>query len=516
MSDRPLVPAPPVGQRTKGLNHLNTRLRRGTWAQRDFLSRCAIFFGLSPRRLEELERAGRLVELSSHASLYRSGEPVRDAWLLCSGSVVRFQPLEDGGRRAIEVVQGPQLLNLGETFSATHYRSSCESSSRCILVAIDMRVLRPMISAEPALSASIIEALARRLSATETDSRGHHRSTTGAQRILDYLLEQAGEPGRLAGESTVTLNATKKVIASQVGLTPEAFSRSLRQLIDQGVLVVDKRNFHIQHAALLDTGLGDAGHRLSFARKTRRTATDMRNGLPPGALINLCGRLRFLSQQLAIASARLVWEIAPADARIRLRQFDGEFERTLARLRKLPLEAALEEPLAAVLSTWPAYRQALLSTAATAQDRLKLFRLSEAVLNVADHLTSVAAQCAGTPDARYVNVAGRNRMLSQRIGKLFLFRELVDTQEEIDDQISASIVEFDANLDELRQGSRRLPELIAQLDEVAQQWERFSAALAPDPSRMNRNRHARLLLAEGDRLLRYVDTAVKLYERLTK
>lgn len=495
---------------------MNTRLRRGTWAQRDFLSRCALFFGLAPERLDELERAGRLLELASHATLYRAGEPVREAWLLCSGSVVRFLPLEGDNRKVIEVAQAPQLLNLGETFSATHYLSSCESSTRCIVVAIDLRVLRAMMAAEPALSANLIETLARRQVAIETDSRGHHRSTTGAQRILDYLLGQAGDRKALAGETTVTLKASKKVIASQVGLTPEAFSRSLRQLIDQGVLMVDKRNFHIQHAALLDTGLGDSAHRLKFARKSRRNAANASGQPAPGALINLCGRLRFLSQRLAIAWARLAWSISPGDAGISLRQFDTEFERMLTRLRGLSLEAALHEPLAAVLQAWPAYRQALFAGGDSAADSASLLRQSEALLEAADRLTGMAERCAGTPDARYVNVAGRNRMLSQRIGKLYLFRELVDARGWIDEQIGASIAEFEANLDELRHGGRRLPELVAQLDEVGQQWAKFRRALEPDPSHMNRTRHARLLLAEGDRLLRYVDTTVKLYERLSK
>lgn len=444
--------------------------------------------------------------------LYRSGEPVREALLLCAGSVVRVRMLGEDSQKVIEVVQTPQLLNLGETFGAAQYQSSCETLSRCIVVAIALPALRALIAAEPAFSLALIDALARRQATVETDSRTHHRSTTGAQRILDYLLEQAGERAGLAGETTVTLKASKKVIASHIGLTPEAFSRSLRQLVDQGALVVEKRNFHLQHAALLDTGPGDSHHRLRFARKSR--GARQADSLTPGGLVNLCGRLRVLSQRMALAWARQAWALAPAEAATRLRQCDNEFGRTLVRLGAVPepLRTALQQ----VEQHWPAYRAALRVEDLTPACAQAVLQRSEDVLAAADQLTRAAALHAGTRAAHCVNVAGRNRMLSQRIAKLFLFRELVAQRTPVEAQLDDAIAEFEANLGELGQNHDRLPELSAQLGEVGEQWQRFRRALAPDPSRGGRQQHARLLLAEGERLLRFVDTTVKLYERLAK
>ena len=45
--------------------------------------------------------------------------------------------------------------------------------------------------------------------------------------------------------------------------------------------------------------------------------------------------------------------------------------------------------------------------------------------------------------------------------------------------------------------------------------KRFLRALAPDVMRVQRAQHVRAVVGEADRLLRHVDTAVKLYERLT-
>ena len=149
------------------------------------------------------------------------------------------------------------------------------------------------------------------------------------------------------------------------------------------------------------------------------------------------------------------------------------------------------------------------------QGGARINALSEQMLEAADALTLVATRLAGIPEAHYVNMAGRNRMLSQRIVKLFLFQDLADCAEAAQAQIDVSAAAFDANLDELRHSAGSLPQLVAQLEEVAQQWGRLKTAMVPSAQRLRRSQHLRLVVAKGGRLLRHVDTAVKLYERLT-
>ena len=180
----------------------------------------------------------------------------------------------------------------------------------------------------------------------------HHYGLTGAQRLLDYLLETAGERPGLAGETTVVLKASKKVIAARIGMTPESLSRNLRELSDSGVLVVDGRKIHIQNAALLDTVSGDTKRRLNFCRKRKINALNVATPLSAGALVNMCGRLRVLSQRMAIAWGMIVFVVAPHKALIKLRQLEKEFERNLARLDKLELATNLAEKLTRVKAVW--------------------------------------------------------------------------------------------------------------------------------------------------------------------
>ncbi|HNO62935.1 MAG TPA: Crp/Fnr family transcriptional regulator, partial [Thauera aminoaromatica] len=81
-------------------------------------------------------------------------------------------------------------------------------------------------------------------------------------------------------------------------------------------------------------------------------------------------------------------------------------------------------------------------------------------------------------------------------------------------QIAASCRAFEHNLQRLRENAGELPELVAQIDATAALWARFIAALDPAIRQPHRIGRVRAVLDEGERLLRYTNTLVKLFERL--
>lgn len=484
-------------------------------AQRELITAEPLFSGLPRTLVDELAAASRVLELPAQGVLYGADEPIREAFVLATGSAMREHVLPGGSTKVLEIAQAPRVLGLGELFGATHYRASCRVITHSIVAAIDIRRLRAVAEQDRKLSWRILQALARRQCAIEFDVTGHHSSSTGAQRILDYLLEQLGEEVGLAGETTLVFSASKKIIAARIGMTPESFSRSLRQLSDQGLVVVEGRKVHIQHAALLDTGIGDSSRRLRFARKARLKSEPPRMGITPGALVNLCGRFRVLSQRMAVAWAMLAAGVSAERAAVRLRALEVELERGLTRLGTLDLPASLEPHRHALTSAWPDFQAALAEEGAAPARAEWVLNASEALFEAADRLTRAAGQLFALPEVHYVNVAGRNRMLSQRIAKLFLLRDWVGEPEGIQGEITAAVEEFERNLQELSQDGRNLPELSAQLQEVGRQWQQFMSTLTPEISHTRPGQQIRAVVAEADRLLRHVDTAVKLYERLT-
>lgn len=481
-------------------------------AQRELLSDSQLLADLPTALIDELVAASRLVKLEANQNLYVAGDTVREAFILFNGSVQRSVSMPGGTTRVIQLVQQEQLLSPGEVFGARHYESSCTCIAAALLVAIDAHKLRELMHQSRELGCRIASLLAQRLCATEFDATGFHYGLTGAQRLLDYLLELAGDRAGLAGETTVVLKASKKVIAARIGMTPESLSRNLRELSERGVIVVEGRSVHIQNAALSDTVGGNTRQLVNFSRKRKGEFSGRK--ISSGALINLCGRLRLLSQRMALAWGAVVSGLAPARERARLHQLEKEFVRHLSRLEQLEVDGELRSGMAAIQDLWPDYREALNEEELAGAERV--FRLSEDMLAVADGLTIAATRLTGASEVSYVNQAGRNRMLLQRIAKLFLFRDWADLHERVAELSPPSCEEFESNLRELVVAGAQYPEVVAQLDVVDKQWRKFIRALCPDLAYAGRSKHARLVLIESEHLLRGVDTAVKLFERMSK
>lgn len=484
--------------------------------QRSLLSRIPLLADLPALQLNRLAGLARIVDFAAHDFLFRAGEPVGEAYLLVSGSVKRSTILPAATEKVIELVQTPQILSMGEVFAADSYASSGEAITPTTVIAIAARSLRSIVCHDRELSWRIIRALAQRQYAAEFDSTGYHYGLTGTQRVLDFLVGLAGQPLGLAGETTVTLKTSKKIIAARIGMTPESFSRSLRQLSESGMVVVEGRDVHIQNAALLDTEIGDHHQRLSFSRKPRSVGESPAQPLSPGSLINLCGRPRMLAQRLATNWALLGQNITPAKARANLRQLKVRFEQTLARLYSLGLTPEFAKRLDAVSDIWAAYRQVLFDAKPAVGAAGVVLEHSEAMLGAIDRLTGEAESLAGQPAGRDVNIAGRNRMLSQRIAKLVLFRAWGMAGDPIAQKLGDSLCEFDVNLVRLKRSGASVPELVAQLNEVTAQWQLFESIVLSEPAAASGNRHVLRVLDESERLFRHVDTVVKLFERLAK
>lgn len=498
------------------VDNLNSGSRGRHWQQRDLLSRIPLFSDLTTQQLGKLAAAATILEVEAHKYLFRAGQQIDQAHVLVSGTVKRSTLLPSETEKVIELAQTPQILGLGEVFAADIYASSCQAMTAVRVVAIKATQLRTIVRLDRELAWHILQALAQRQNATEFDTTGHSHGSTGTQRVLDFLLGLSGGRPGLAGETTVELTTSKKVIASRVGMKPESLSRSLRQLIDTGVIVVEGRNVHIQHAALLDTEVGNQHQRVSFSRKAKTSEEGAGKRLSPGMLINLCGRPRVLSQRMATNWALIGQNVTTAKAETRLRQLKVQFERTLSILSNLGCPPGFAERFDAVSKLWVDYQQLLGESVPGLTSALQVLERSERILEAIDRMVGEAERLANLPATRSVNIAGRNRMLSQRIAKFFVFRAWGLSDEFISQKLGDSLCEFDVNLVRLKNSAMGVPELAAQLEEVASQLQIFRSAVLVEPVHQSGTRHFTRVLSEGERLYRHADTVVKLYERLAK
>lgn len=229
--------------------------------------------------------------------------------------------------------------------------------------------------------------------------------------------------------------------------------------------------------------------------------------LAPAALVNIAGEQRMLSQRLAKAYAQLGLNVVPAVASAQIKESVARFEANLDRLRPVVDGVAEAAPIyRGLVQGWSTLRAAAVLPV-TRDSALAVSLQSEAVLDSAEHLTRTLSAASGAV-GRHVDVAGRQRMLSQRVVKAYMLHSWGVGSRENRDEMEVAAREFGEGLVTLAALPGNTAEMRAELEEIALQWEWLQTALAAEGAMSYR-----LVVAEaGDSILIAADRLTRLYE----
>lgn len=198
------------------------------------------------------------------------------------------------------------------------------------------------------------------------------------------------------------------------------------------------------------------------------------------AAVNIAGRQRALTQRAAKAWLMTGLGVTPPQARALLAESTALFERQLVELRAFAPNAGVGPALIRLAPAWERYR-ALLALPATRPLATDVYAASELVQEAAHRLTLAYENSADTPAGRRVNVAGRQRMLSQRMAKFYLFQAWDINRNAARMEVNLGRAEFSSGMHQLYNASADIPGLRAPLALLDRQWIGYRDALASDP-----------------------------------
>jgi len=148
------------------------------------------------------------------------------------GAVHLFGRSSDGGEVLIEVVEPPDLVLPAAVLTASPYLTQGRALGPARLLLIEASAFRSAVIAEPALAQVAIASLAGQFRRMVRQIKSL-KLRTAPQRVGCYLLELA----RRQRSDTVRLPYEKSLIASELGMTRESFSRALSALHREGITV---------------------------------------------------------------------------------------------------------------------------------------------------------------------------------------------------------------------------------------------------------------------------------------
>jgi hypothetical protein len=244
------------------------------------------------------------------------------------------------------------------------------------------------------------------------------------------------------------------------------------------------------------------------AEEARSTGT-----LGVGAAINKAGRQRMLSQRMAKAFAMQVLAVLPEKANKVLEQSRRLFEAQLLELALLQPTEAIRANLADLERQWLVYREAL-SRPRTVEQLAPVLVESEKTLRLAHALTGLYEKQAASHAGHLVNLAGRQRMLSQRMAKCFLFGQSGAASAALKSEQESARRDFVAALAELNGAAENNAEIRIELALANTQWLFFEQALSGQES--NRTIALRNVATTSERILEVMDGLTARYEQLVR
>lgn len=195
-----------------------------------------------------------------------------------------------------------------------------------------------------------------------------------------------------------------------------------------------------------------------------------------GAAIDVAGRQRMLTQRIVKAYCQVGLDVARDVSRAQLAAAVDRFGRQLVDLTRRAPTPDARQAATRIGKAWAPFKRDALGPVSRATAG-RLVAQGESLLAAANDLVRLLQDAAGTPQARLVNTAGRQRMLSQRLAKLYMLRAWKVETPGLREDMDAAAAEFDGALAALRSAPENTPSIAAELGAVAMQWEWFRNAL---------------------------------------
>lgn len=193
--------------------------------------------------------------------------------------------------------------------------------------------------------------------------------------------------------------------------------------------------------------------------------------------INKAGRQRMLSQRMAKAWLALVHQTETRLAQATLDKSMALFDRQLVELKAYAPNSDIRTTYHMLEAAWSEYKATLVGNVPAKPGATAVLRADAKVLALANQGTMQYEVVHGKPVGKLVNVAGRQRMLSQRLAKFGYALALQQDTAAVLGEIDKSRAEFLSAMELLRQA----PEVTARIrDELALadgQWLFFDRAL---------------------------------------
>lgn len=243
------------------------------------------------------------------------------------------------------------------------------------------------------------------------------------------------------------------------------------------------------------------------------TATDAaENGITSVSVaINKAGRQRMLVQRMAKAWVMIGLGVQPQRGQAILDESLARFEAQLAELKGFVPNEDARQAITKLEREWQDYRAALRALPGKPAAQA-VYDHSELAQEAAHRLTLAYEKASGAPADRLVNVAGRQRMLSQRLAKFWLFQAWDVNTVAARMEMDFARAEFSSGMHQLYGAAGTSAEIGRAVEQLDRDWIAYRGVLVESRDAATMRRTAPEVVELSERVLATAERLVALHE----
>ena len=222
--------------------------------------------------LAHLARSAAVIDAPRGTVLFRRNDPSQGIYFIGTGQVKLSIQTPTGAELVVGLIGPGESFGESTMFLGLPHTVGGEVLVNSRLVHIPARAVIAEVKRNPEFARRVILSLSTRLHNLITGLEGY-TLRSGTQRVVGYLLNHLPPDDMGNGAPVLTLPAQKRIIASQLNLTQEHFSRILHELIAKGMIEVHGKVVTVRDLDALRSEAATAPQQRSFVDTAQTGST---------------------------------------------------------------------------------------------------------------------------------------------------------------------------------------------------------------------------------------------------
>ncbi len=213
--------------------------------RREIYQSIPLFSQLTEEQLNEVDSLARLCKFRKNSTIFSEGDKYEGFYLLLKGAVKAYRITEDGKESIIHLIKPYDAFGELPMFEGNPYPINAQATAESSALFFPKNEFLSLMEANRRICLNMLAGFARRLLHL-TRKIEDLTSREAVNRFASYLIEELKKSGgEKKKEPFVKLTVSKKIIAGYIGTVTETFSRILKKLQDEKIILVEGKTIYI-------------------------------------------------------------------------------------------------------------------------------------------------------------------------------------------------------------------------------------------------------------------------------